>query len=150
MNIQEIDWAEQFKLHHRNFDKDTPGSEESRATWDAKAASFAHKPTRSDYINQLIKIMALEPEDTVFDMGCGSGTLAIPLAEAGHNVIAVDFSNAMLEELKCAAKERAVLEKITTFQRSWQEDWSGLPKADVAISSRSFVTDEDNEYNCRR
>ena len=34
------------------------------------------------------------------DLGCGSGFQSIPLAKAGFNVVAVDFSNKLIDELK--------------------------------------------------
>ena len=141
--------------------------------WDKKASSFANKPKRSDYINQLIEKLNLSPKETVFDMGCGSGTLSIPLALLGHQVCAVDFSTAMLEELAIAAasqgasvREGGALSRtafaakrespnvssvnpssccggvVETFERSWQQDWSYLPICDVAVSSRSFITND--------
>ncbi len=135
-------WAHAYTSIHRTYDKAAPGSEDSRAHWDSKAASFAHKPTRSDYVHQLIELMNLAPGETLFDMGCGSGTLSVPVAEAGHDVIAVDFSSAMLRELAQNAEEHGVASRIQQFQRSWQESWEGLPQGDVALSSRSFVTSD--------
>ena len=140
--IEDIDWEAIYKDSRRSFDGTAPGSGEARSNWDAKAASFAHKPKRSDYIYQLMEWLDLAAEQTVFDMGCGSGTLAIPLAKAGHDVVAVDFSRGMLDELQRAAEAAGVADRIQAFQRSWQEDWNGLPACDVAVSSRSFVTDD--------
>ena len=164
MEIDVAQWARVFNVTNVHYDKEAAGSEESRRVWDQKAPSFARKPTRSDYINQLIRLLALEDGETVFDMGCGSGTLAIPFAKAGHAVCAVDFSSKMLEELRLAAEREGVpvvsgsyfvengvdtaqpvdelLEPgtIVTFQRSWQEPWDDLPAADLCLSSRSLVT----------
>ncbi len=142
MDITTIDWAAAYRHRPHSNDKALPGSDESREFWDAKASSFAKKPQRSDYIFQLLEMLDLREGETVFDMGCGSGTLAIPLAREGHAVVAVDFSSQMLGQLREAAEEAGVGTHIETFQRSWQETWEGLPKADVAISSRSFVTDD--------
>ena len=146
-NDQEIDapeyyaglWAKDFVSH----DGSTPGSIEALEAWDKKAPSFARKLKRSGYIDQLIKLLDLNEDDTVFDMGCGSGTLSIPLALAGHEVIAVDFSEVMLEELKRNADiAEADDHKIQVFQRSWQQPWDDLPTADVIVSSRSFITND--------
>lgn len=142
MRLQDIDWTQTYRSCRRSFDGTVPGSDEARSNWDAKAPKFAHKPKRSDYIHQLISLLDLEAGDTIFDMGCGSGTLAIPLAEKGHEIVAVDFSHGMLDELVRTATERGVADRIEVFQRSWQEEWGGLPIADVAVSSRSFLTDD--------
>lgn len=41
----------------------------------------------------------LTPHSRVIDVGCGHGRLAIPLAEAGHTVVATDVSRKMLDLL---------------------------------------------------
>lgn len=164
MEIDVAQWARVFNVTNVHYDKEAAGSEESRRVWDQKAPSFARKPSRSDYINQLIALLDLAPGETVFDMGCGSGTIAIPLAQAGHAVCTVDFSTGMLEELQKAAEKEGIpvipgtyfadngvdttqpihdlVEggSIVVFQRSWQESWDDLPQADLCLSSRSLVT----------
>lgn len=74
-------------------------------------------------------------------MGCASGTLALPLAEAGHRVFAADFSKGMLELLNQQIAERHLSDYITTMQLDWNEDWSryDIPVCDVAIASRSMI-----------
>ena len=123
--------------------KGRPGSAESKAMWNEKAPSFANKHKRSGYIPRLIDLLDLSTDESVFDMGCGSGTLSIPLAQSGHDIIAVDFSEGMLEELRAAAEAKGIDgEKLRMYRRSWQEDWSDLPCADIAVASRSFITDD--------
>lgn len=130
-------WKDLF-LKHGN---ETPGSAASKGLWDKKAPSFTKKPTRSDYMAQLIHLLDLREGETVFDMGCGPGTLSIPLALTGHHVVSVDFSDGMLAELQAALAENPTIrDRIEVHQRSWQQSWEGLPQADVAVASRSFVT----------
>ena len=175
VDVTAIDWAAAYEHRPHSHDKAAPGSDESRAFWDAKAAGFAKKPQRSDYLFQLMGLLNLKDGETVFDMGCGSGTLSVPLARAGHDVVAVDFSTGMLGELEEAAARAGVAARwgagadapcegaasgnaanggegtgaeagasgdIVLYRRSWQEPWDELPVADVAVSSRSFVTDD--------
>ena len=76
-------------------------------------------------------------------MGCATGTLAVPLARAGHHVHACDFAEAMLTILD----QRAAAENlpITSHLLAWDEDWSqaGLGKnsVDLAFASRSLMSD---------
>ena len=66
--------------------------------WDKRARHFRPLET-APYARDFIKLLALEPGESVLDMGCGAGSIAIPLAQAGHSVIAADFSPAMLGRL---------------------------------------------------
>ena len=66
--------------------------------WDKRARHFRPLET-APYARDFMKLLALEPGESVLDMGCGAGSIAIPLAQAGHPVIAADFSPAMLGTL---------------------------------------------------
>ena len=75
-------------------------------------------------------------------MGCATGTLAVPLARAGHRVHGCDFAEAMLTILD----ERAAAEHlpITSHLLAWEDDWEaaglGTDSVDVAFASRSLVS----------
>ena len=153
MNYHDIDWLACFKELSLRANKEKAGSEESRQAWDEKAPSFARKPKRTGYIARLVELMDLGEGETVLDFGCGSGTLAVPLAKAGHAVFAADFSAGMLDELKHTAEGDGVpvsqagatmpaAGTIALRKRSWQESWDDLPRADVVVSSRSLITED--------
>jgi SAM-dependent methyltransferase len=67
--------------------------------WNERAKTFGNSDSPSNYTDRFIELAALNPGETVFDMGCGVGNLAIPFAQAGHRVLAADFSHVMLERL---------------------------------------------------
>ena len=114
---------------------------DSQAYWNKRAATFTRDAT-SDYERWLLDLLALEADDEVLDMGCATGTLAVPLARAGHRVHGCDFAEAMLAILD----ERAAAEKlpITSHLLAWEDDWeeAGLGKdsVDVAFASRSLMS----------
>ena len=111
--------------------------------WNAFAPRFRNKTGEPDpYIELFYEYMEAEPEETLFDMGCGSGTLAIPYAQKGHEVFAADFSPEMLKYLMEGAEEAGVADRIHPIELNWNEDWKvrDLPKCDIAFSSRSFIT----------
>lgn len=112
--------------------------------WNNAAATYRKKPKegeRDEYVEQFYKYMALKPGETVFDMGCGSGVLAIPIAERGNEVYAADFSEEMLRHLMSDAEEAGVADRIHPIMLDWNENWSlrDLPRCDVAIASRSLI-----------
>lgn len=80
--------------------------------------------------------MDLRGVRTLLDVGCGPGTLALPLAARLEKVVALDYSTAMLESLK----ERARVQEVTNvvaMKKAWEDDWSDVPVCDIAIASRS-------------
>jgi SAM-dependent methyltransferase len=109
----------------------------NRDDWDAKASDMALSTINSPYVNDFISRMNLSGDEVVLDIGCGPGTLAIPLAKRVKEVIAIDFSEGMLEELKAYAAREGVT-NIKTYHIGWEDDWSTLPQADIVVASRSM------------
>ncbi len=60
--------------------------------------------------------MAIGTTTPVLELAAGSGRIAIPLAEAGFDVVAVDRSVAMLERLRTNAETAGVAERITVVE----------------------------------
>lgn len=160
MSIQEIAgdiqaWAQMYASAEgpseggkpdRASSKGAPRLNTSKETWNAKAHGFANKNKRSPYIGTLIDMLDLREGETVLDIGCGPGTLALPLAKAGFDVTAIDFSPAMLAELEVnmAAQQEAGNAgsgSVTAIERSWQDPWDDIDCVDVAVSSRSLIVD---------
>ena len=111
--------------------------------WDGFAPTYRKKNDEPDpYIEQFYEYMDPRPGETLFDMGCASGVLAIPFALKGHEVYAADFSAEMLKHLRMGAEEAGVSDRIHTIQLNWNEDWSlrELTVCDIAFSSRSLIT----------
>jgi SAM-dependent methyltransferase len=58
----------------------------------------------SRLIRRVVALLGLKPGDSVLDLGCGPGLLALPLAREGLKVTAVDPEPEMLNTLQEAAK----------------------------------------------
>ena len=114
---------------------------DSQAYWNKRAATFTRDAT-IDYERWLLDLLALETGEEILDMGCATGTLAVPLARAGHRVHGCDFAEAMLAILD----ERAAAENlpITSHLLAWEDDWEeaslGHNSVDVAFASRSLMS----------
>lgn len=91
-------------------------SPDSAQQWDERSQNYA-KDTNDNYARDFIEKMALKTKSLVFDMGCGTGSLAVSLAKQGHGVIAADFSKGMLKRLREAAHAQGVLVLEPTIDR---------------------------------
>ena len=120
---------------------DSTINRDSQAYWNKRAATFTRNAT-SDYERWLLDLLALETGEEILDMGCATGTLAVPLARAAHHVHGCDFAEAMLAILD----ERAAAENlpITSHLLAWEDDWEeadlGENSVDVAFASRSLMS----------
>lgn len=127
-------WEIKQDLHQADHDA---------AFWNERAKSFTNKDAPGSYTDCFLKLASIATGESVFDMGCGTGNLSIPLAETGHKVLAADFSSGMLDKLKERALEER-LDNIKTVELSWEDDWlaSGIvPKSyDICLASRSIAT----------
>ena len=107
--------------------------------WDRRADDFSPSADTT-YATTFIAYVGLLPGESVLDVGCGAGTLALPLARDGHAVRALDFSERMLAILEARAAAEG-LQNVTTVRASWEDDWraAGVGAVDVAIASRSIA-----------
>ena len=71
---------------------------------------------------------------SILDIGAGTGSFAIPLAQKGAYVTAMDISEGMLAALSEDAEEQGLKSKVRTHQ----SDWDAFPlnqKFDIVIAS---------------
>lgn len=138
--LSTTDWNEEWKELQR-----IRRHADDATYWDARAKTFATKDAPNPYVERFLALAGVREGECVFDMGCGTGALSIPLAQAGHAVVAADFSAGMLGELRRAAGELGA-EGVETIQMSWSDDWAahGVAEksADVAFASRSIATSD--------
>ena len=139
--LTSTDWGEEWKALQKARRK-----ADDAAVWDEKAKTFpiAHGEQTS-YVQRFLELAGVQPGETVLDMGCGTGALATPLAQAGCRVIACDFSQGMLDVMRADQRELGVT-GVETHLMSWADNWDefGLAEksVDVALASRSIVTDD--------
>lgn len=136
MDINTIDWREAWASYQH-----ARRAADNADYWNVRAKSFSLKAGTSPYAHEFVERAKIREGETILDMGCGSGTLAIPLALAGHEVWACDFSSAMLAILEEAAEVAGVADRIHTKLVSWTDNWDalGVPECDVALASRSMA-----------
>lgn len=116
----------------------------ARDYWNGRSTSFGSFSGPNPYAETFIDYLGLEESQSVLDMGCAVGTLAVPLARRGHPVVACDFSPEMIRRL--SEKVEGTDLPITPVLMAWEDDWDacgyGADCVDVAIASRSASFDD--------
>jgi SAM-dependent methyltransferase len=73
---------------------------------------------RTDEILEFLKESGFNPEGSrVLDIGCGPGTLSLPLSKLGAEVTALDISSGMLKKLKDTVKKESL--PVDVIECSW-------------------------------
>ncbi|WP_319507489.1 methyltransferase domain-containing protein [uncultured Methanolobus sp.] len=92
--------------------------------WNKRSVSYARnleKDRRQKKTDQTLAFFdecGFEPDGAkVLDIGCGPGTLSLPLSRMGADVTSLDISCGMLDRLKDSVKEESL--PINIIERSW-------------------------------
>lgn len=96
-----IDWNELWKAIHASSPEHAARDRDPAAVWDKRAAAY-RRATRGETraTERELAVLDLRPEDTVLDMGAGTGRLAVPIAGTVAHVTALDPSEGMLAILR--------------------------------------------------
>ncbi|PLX48546.1 MAG: class I SAM-dependent methyltransferase [Desulfobulbaceae bacterium] len=139
MKYADIDWNRLWQEERRQ----KSWRRKKKKDWDKRANSFAKRTAGSDFSDLLLAMIAPPAGTSVLDVGCGPGTMAIPLARLGLTVTAMDFSEQMLAQLSSRAAV-ANLETITTIHGSWTDDWQelGVGRHDLVLAARSLAVED--------
>ncbi|MCB2215970.1 class I SAM-dependent methyltransferase [Desulfofustis glycolicus] len=111
--------------------------------WSERAESYARRVLSSPYVSNVLTMLDIDHQTTVLDVGCGPGTLTLPLARRAASVTAIDYAAGMLDRLRAAAEQQC-LTNIRTVLCAWEDDWhqASVSVHDVAIASRSLNIDD--------
>jgi SAM-dependent methyltransferase len=109
--------------------------EEHAARFDEKAADYDE--TKSDEYRNCVSLVVdhADParDDVVLDLGCGTGAVALRLADAAARVVGRDISDGMLAEARRKAAERGV-ENVAFGPGTFREPAVEAP-VDVVVSN---------------
>jgi predicted TPR repeat methyltransferase len=153
MDFNSIDWNAMWQEESgRSHWKDNMSS---KALWDKRADKFDKRINclkdgeprdKDDYISKMLDRIEVKPGWTVLDIGCGPGTLAIPLAKKAKSVTGLDISTEMLKRLKINAEEGG-LDNIKYLNASWQDAFTNrqVVRHDIVVASRSLMSGDMKE-----
>lgn len=83
--------------------------------------------------------MARQADGEVLDLACGTGRVAIPLAQAGIRVTGLDLSAEMLDRARQKAEEQGVTDRLTLLQGDMRRFDLGKTFSLIMIPFRSFL-----------
>ena len=91
-------------------------------------------------LKKRIAAQYVQPNSRVLEIGCGTGTLSLLMAERGAQITAIDASPGMLSEAKFKAEEAGLADAITYYQLDVTElsDHVELHSFDVIVSTLAF------------
>lgn len=99
--------------------------------WVATLLADSFHPGGAAMSERLLDGLELPDGCTVVDIACGTGTTALELANRGHRVFAIDFSEKNLARVTARAQEAGLHERIQTFQA----DAAALPLEDNSATA---------------
>ncbi|MDI9395815.1 MAG: methyltransferase domain-containing protein [Euryarchaeota archaeon] len=92
--------------------------------WNKRSENYSknierdQRKKRTDEILEFLEEAGFSPEGSrVLDIGCGPGTLSLPLARLGAEVTALDISSGMLNKLKDSVKKESL--PVDVVECSW-------------------------------
>lgn len=111
--------------------------------WDGRADSFdddsqhgIHSDEQHEAWLSVLREWIGEPPQRVLDLGCGTGVVSLLLAELGHDVAGVDFSEEMLEQAR-AKTERTELS--VEFERGDAESLAQSDDSYDLVTGRHLI-----------
>ena len=106
--------------------------------WDAAAPGFYKRTRKDDYQDALFEKLILDENDAVLDVGCGEGSVTIPIAKRVRKVIGLDSSPKMLEFLEKRADENGIGNIETVLKPIEEITYDEIGDVDVVVCSRSL------------
>lgn len=130
-NPNEVDW---LKYWQEALKQKTDKNKD----WDKAAPHFHKRAKKDDYHDLLFSKLILNENDSLLDLGCGEGSITLPIAKQVRKVTGVDSSTKMLELLNKRAQEQNI-KNVDTILKSLEDiSYEEIGDYDVVLASRSL------------
>ena len=133
-------WADTVRREHEQADRfrtDDPSADHWKKLAHRFTPASREKAFEDETVQAVLKYA--KPDDSILDVGAGSGRLAVPLADRCAKVTAVEPSEAMRERLALQAEEWG-LENLEIVGDKWED--AEVEQADVVICAHVVYTVE--------
>ena len=128
---EEIDWAYFWR-------KKLEAKKDRGKDWNKAAPNFGKSARKDDYHTRLIEKINVSKDDTILDLGCGEGSITIPLAKRAKSVTGVDSAYKMLEILNEKAQKEGIGNIKTIEEDLTNITIDNVGKHDIIVASRSL------------
>ncbi len=128
---EKLNW-EQFWQEKLEMKKD------KNKNWDKAAPNFHKVSKKDDYQELLFSKLILNKNDTVLDLGCGEGSITLPIAKQVKEVTGIDSSVKMLELLNQRAEKQNITNLHTIHKPLEDITYQELGNYDIVLASRSL------------
>ena len=128
---EEIDWAYFWR-------KKLEAKKDRGKDWNKAAPNFGKSARKDDYHTRLIEKINVSKDDTILDLGCGEGSITIPLAKRAKSVTGVDSAYKMLEILNEKAQKEGIGNIKTIEEDLTKITIDNVGKHDIIVASRSL------------
>jgi len=126
ISVASLDWARHWRdlVEHRRITIEALAKQGPQTGfWDGRAQRYANRLQAADPKTDALTrglVDLVKPNDTVLDVGSGPGRYALPLANIGRQVTAVEPSAAMREQLELVLSKREA-PNITVVPTTWED-----------------------------
>lgn len=130
-NPNEVDWVKYWQEALKQ-------KTDKNKDWDKAALHFHKRAKKDDYHDLLFSKLILNENDSLLDLGCGEGSITLPIAKQVRKVTGVDSSAKMLELLNQRAQEQNI-KNVDTILKSLEDiSYEEIGDYDVVLASRSL------------
>ena len=137
--INDIDFSTLYKNHIQLATREP----KQPADWDKKAEQMqaTQFDLQNNYVQDFISRMDFNGAETLLDVGCGGGAIALSAANHFAQVYALDYSQGMLNLLQQRASALHI-HHVKPILRAWDDNWDDVPECDICVSSRSSMVND--------
>ena len=137
--INDIDFAQLYRNHIQQATREPKTSQD----WDKKALTMMNTcaELNSPYVKDFTSRMDMKGAQTLLDVGCGGGTIALSVANQFQKIYALDYSQGMLDVVQ-QRSEQLGLKHVECLLKSWDDNWNDVPECDIVVSSRSSMVND--------